>query len=337
MLRNCCTLQVQYATSLVWIVANRFFWPERLHDRMHQLSLARGVIVVGNRKKVEEFLAGRRSYARQIFTSQELVLMRNKRFSSPLPLDKGLTIMNHHVVSHEQIISIAQNALPSVTTVLVCQNTVIRTGISHILAGTHFVISDEAVEQTPELPALCLIHADLTAGELAESVERLKAQWPSARVVLLTESIGPAASELARQGGLDGLCSTAMGREALIKALELVMLGESFVSSAFVVSLLDEASRPRDVQPDDAVTVFPTVPAIASKLSEREAQILSHLTQGASNKHIARDLGVAEATVKVHVKSILRKVKAANRTQAAMWAQQQMKRAANDGILAAAE
>jgi two-component system nitrate/nitrite response regulator NarL len=245
--------------------------------------------------------------------------------------------MNHHVVSNEQILSIAQNALPSVTTVLVCQNALIRTGISHILAGTHFVISDEAVEQTLEPATLCLIQAGPTAGELAEAVERLKAQWPSARVVLLTESIGPAALELARQGGLDGLCSTAMGREALITALELVMLGETFVSSTLAISLLDEASRRRDVRPDAAVIVFPAVPAIASKLSEREAQILSHLTQGASNKHIARDLGVAEATVKVHLKSILRKVKVANRTQAALWAQQQMKRAANDGILATAE
>jgi two-component system nitrate/nitrite response regulator NarL len=46
--------------------------------------------------------------------------------------------------------------------------------------------------------------------------------------------------------------------------------------------------------------------------------------QGSSNKLIARDLGVAEATVKVHIKTILRKVKVANRTQAAMWAQQNL-------------
>jgi two-component system nitrate/nitrite response regulator NarL len=57
-----------------------------------------------------------------------------------------------------------------------------------------------------------------------------------------------------------------------------------------------------------------------NKLSDREAQILRCLTQGASNKLIARELGVAEATVKVHIKAILRKVKAVNRTQAAMWA-----------------
>ena len=46
--------------------------------------------------------------------------------------------------------------------------------------------------------------------------------------------------------------------------------------------------------------------------------------QGASNKVIARRLGLAEATVKVHIKSILRKVQAANRTQAAMWARQHL-------------
>ncbi len=55
-------------------------------------------------------------------------------------------------------------------------------------------------------------------------------------------------------------------------------------------------------------------------LSNREAEILHCLMQGAPNKIIARQLDVAEATVKVHVKAILRKIQVANRTQAAMWA-----------------
>jgi two-component system nitrate/nitrite response regulator NarL len=61
---------------------------------------------------------------------------------------------------------------------------------------------------------------------------------------------------------------------------------------------------------------------LSTKFSDRETQILRLLTKGASNKLIARDLGLAEATVKVHIKAILRKAKAANRTQAAMWATQ---------------
>ena len=55
-------------------------------------------------------------------------------------------------------------------------------------------------------------------------------------------------------------------------------------------------------------------------LSPRETSILRYLSQGASNKLIARDIKISEATVKVHVKAILRKIGVANRTQAAIWA-----------------
>jgi len=62
------------------------------------------------------------------------------------------------------------------------------------------------------------------------------------------------------------------------------------------------------------------VPAEDSRpLSAREQQILSALVQGHSNKAIARAVGAAEATVKTHVKAILRKIGAQNRTQAAIW------------------
>jgi two-component system nitrate/nitrite response regulator NarL len=55
-------------------------------------------------------------------------------------------------------------------------------------------------------------------------------------------------------------------------------------------------------------------------LSEREAQILDGLVKGHANKVIARSCDITEATVKVHMKSILRKIQVANRTQAAVWA-----------------
>lgn len=243
--------------------------------------------------------------------------------------------MNHHVVYNEQILSIAQNAPSYVTTILLCRNTLIRSGISHILSGTNFVISEEMSEPTSEVPILCLIHGS-QADDLGETIERLKAQWPSARLVLLTEHMEPAAMVQTLQTGLDGLCSTAMKREALVKALEIVMLGETYISPAFAFRLWDEASR-HEARTDGNVIVGPAAAAVAGKLSPREATILRHLTQGASNKQIARELGLAEATVKVHLKGVLRKVRAANRTQAAMWAQQHINLAANDVIIAAAE
>jgi DNA-binding CsgD family transcriptional regulator len=57
-----------------------------------------------------------------------------------------------------------------------------------------------------------------------------------------------------------------------------------------------------------------------ARLSPREKEILSHLVAGHSNKLIARHLGIAEATVKVHLKSVQRKIRVENRTQAAIWA-----------------
>jgi two-component system, NarL family, nitrate/nitrite response regulator NarL len=64
---------------------------------------------------------------------------------------------------------------------------------------------------------------------------------------------------------------------------------------------------------------LPTAAAVPT-LSERERQIIDGLIKGESNKTIARAFGIAEATVKVHMKAILRKVSCSNRTQVAIWA-----------------
>src|SRR5260370_39172065 len=60
--------------------------------------------------------------------------------------------------------------------------------------------------------------------------------------------------------------------------------------------------------------------AAAPHLSAQERRILQSLVEGNSNKVIARKIDIAEATVKVHLKAILRKIKVHNRTQAAIWA-----------------
>ena len=60
--------------------------------------------------------------------------------------------------------------------------------------------------------------------------------------------------------------------------------------------------------------------SLGRDLTRRESEILDCLTAGASNKQIARDLGITEATVKIHMKSLIRKIGVRNRTQAALWA-----------------
>jgi two-component system nitrate/nitrite response regulator NarL len=63
---------------------------------------------------------------------------------------------------------------------------------------------------------------------------------------------------------------------------------------------------------------------MAGNLTRREMLILQMLTKGASNKVIARNLVITESTVKVHMKGILRKLRLQNRTQAAIWARNQV-------------
>lgn len=70
----------------------------------------------------------------------------------------------------------------------------------------------------------------------------------------------------------------------------------------------------------DPPIAISVIPALASALSDREHQVILRILDGKSNKIIARELGITETTVKVHMKSILRKTGTANRTQAALWA-----------------
>lgn len=236
--------------------------------------------------------------------------------------------MGHNVVYKEQILPIAQDPFQNVTTVLVCQNILLRTGISHILSGTRFDITETAGDLSalpafPEgVPVLFLICDGRSPSEYSRTIQELKERQPHARVVVLADNMAPQEIVQICKEGLDGFCTTGMARHAIIKALELVMLGETFIPGSVGLDLLDQLSGSQAGGLGRTVSLMPANdPALLlNRLSEREAQILRCLTQGASNKLIARELGVAEATVKVHIKAILRKVKAVNRTQAAMWA-----------------
>jgi DNA-binding NarL/FixJ family response regulator len=82
-------------------------------------------------------------------------------------------------------------------------------------------------------------------------------------------------------------------------------MGEQYAPIEFMTAVEEVAANP-----------------LAEKLTNRELQVLKGLTEGKSNKEIARDLEVLEPTVKLHVKTLYRKIGAANRTQAAMIARE---------------
>lgn len=239
--------------------------------------------------------------------------------------------MNQDVVYKAQILPLARDPLHHVTTYLLCRNTLLRTGIAQLLAGSQFSLSCDPSAGVPDLsdtndnpPTLILICESLSPEGYAELLGELKERCPGSRLVLLADHLEPQAIGPLIEAGLNGLCSTAMSQDAMLKALELVMLDETFLPASIGFALLSqvEAQKPK-------LMVISGDPASASRFSDRERQILRLLMTGASNKLIARELGLAEATVKVHIKAILRKAKAENRTQAAMWATQFLSPEAN--------
>jgi two-component system, NarL family, nitrate/nitrite response regulator NarL len=105
------------------------------------------------------------------------------------------------------------------------------------------------------------------------------------------------------------------------------LLTHDLSADAFVRSLRLIGSGERVLPPDTAREQNSPAPSLGAApltdhtgLSPREKQTLSHVLEGHSNKLIARELGITEATVKVHLKSVQRKIRVENRTQAAIWA-----------------
>jgi two-component system nitrate/nitrite response regulator NarL len=220
----------------------------------------------------------------------------------------------------------------TVATALICESSLLRSGLQQILRGTPFVVAEADAATAPRPiqdvapePALVIIEANQNISRILEAVRGAKQQSPEARVVVLTDQVDLSFVRLGHEAGIDGFCEAASSPEVLIKSLELIMLGESVLPSAIMHSVFSGMVRsPEQPLQNDAVAELKLSNLRECKLSVREAQILGCLMQGSPNKLIARDLDITEATIKVHVKAILRKIGVANRTQAAMWGTQRL-------------
>ncbi|NIX76197.1 response regulator transcription factor [Microvirga sp. c23x22] len=169
-----------------------------------------------------------------------------------------------------------------------------------------------------ETPFLLVVDATANHATLCQHIQRLKQDVPAARVVMLVDDYDLHQVLAAFQAGADAYLTKTVSCEVLIKTLDLVMLGETVFPSA-VLNLVRERTKAAELsEGDDDGRSDEKMPP--KGLSVRETVILRCLMEGDSNKLIARKFDITEATVKVHVKAILRKIRAKNRTQAAIWA-----------------
>jgi two-component system, NarL family, nitrate/nitrite response regulator NarL len=222
----------------------------------------------------------------------------------------------------------------TIPTVILVSSVLLREGMASLLQSTSYKVVSAVGgpteltdhEFTKEDRALAIVGPDSENGSLdqaAESVRLLRSLIPAGKIVLVAEAHGLVDLQGLLALAADGYILNVGSRDMLVRSLELIFMDQQvFVLGSPITTVPNESG---DTQPPER-----TVPSQfwgscgiekgSAQLSPRERQVLICLARGESNKEIARSSHISEATVKVHLKAILRKINAQNRTQAAIWA-----------------
>jgi len=159
-----------------------------------------------------------------------------------------------------------------------------------------------------------LVVIDLADGsaEDADKVANIRSACPDGRIVVLENDLDQETMIECFRRGADGYLVKDLSGEALVQCLKLALLGQKLFPNGLVETL----TQSNALSPFSSETVHVN----CEPLSDRQKQILSYLVKGEPDKVIAARLGITEATVKVHLKTLLKKINLRNRTQAAIWA-----------------
>lgn len=193
-----------------------------------------------------------------------------------------------------------------------------REGLRWVLDGSEFTIVAEAdsIAGMPERlsTTIDLVIVDLGKPDAAslDALAMLRNRSQTTRIVVLSTALETNDAAQFLESGADGCLLKETAVERLRLYLDLVMAGEKVLCSKLAMGCLSMAAAPVAHSLCDTPSF--------NGLTLREREILQHVADGASNKLIANRLGITETTVKVHLKTIMKKTNATNRTQVAIWA-----------------
>lgn len=203
---------------------------------------------------------------------------------------------------------------------LIDDHTLFRSGIRALLQRqADFEIVDEAADGVEGIkrakqhrPDVILLDLNMPGLSGLEALQLLVEDLPQTAVIVLTVSEEAEELAAALRGGARGYLIKNIETEALIAGIRRAAAGEPVISDSMTAKLVAQFRAPAP----------PAAPRQdeAPRLTAREREIVQGLSRGESNKEIARDLGVAESTVKIHVQNILKKLNLASRVQVAVYA-----------------
>jgi two-component system nitrate/nitrite response regulator NarL len=239
----------------------------------------------------------------------------------------------------------------NVPIVVVEPRTLLREGVMALLHGSPYriVFSGSSVSElldigaVPETPHLAVL--GLSGGHQAnvDAIRKLRELSPRCKIVAIGDNADLSELNESLKSGIDSVVFNVASAEALCKVFDLVLLGQrviildrcQLVESPHQVAtqgnghsvLIGHNGGHKEADASSGANGALTMNGKSNKfdaavvhLSNRERQILACVARGDANKLIARSCSITEATVKAHLKAILRKISVRNRTQAALWA-----------------
>jgi DNA-binding NarL/FixJ family response regulator len=150
-------------------------------------------------------------------------------------------------------------------------------------------------------PEMVLLDLNMPGMDGLSGLERALAVTDGPRVALISGQANRTTAEKALAMGAAGFLPKTLSAKSLVNAVRFMAMGEQYAPLDFMTAEEDRPAHP-----------------LTEKLSTRELQVLEGLTEGKSNKEIARDLDLTEPTIKLYMKTLYRKIGATNRTQAAL-------------------
>ena len=199
---------------------------------------------------------------------------------------------------------------------LVDDHKLFRRGLAALLRSeADFEIVAEAADGAEGIKQAAATQPDVVLLDLhmpgitgIDALASIKEMAPAAQVLMLTVSEDGADLLAALRAGAAGYLLKNIDGEFLTTSIRRAAEGESVISADMLAHLVAGVREPTLVQERVGMAL----------LSPREREIVAHIAHGASNKEIARDLGVAESTVKIHVQHVLRKLNLSSRVQVAV-------------------
>jgi DNA-binding NarL/FixJ family response regulator len=162
-----------------------------------------------------------------------------------------------------------------------------------------------------ERPDLVLLDLKMPGMDGADGVLRLRRAFPDSRIVIVTGWVTRSDVMEAMRLGISGYLPKSMNGMAMMHALRLILCGVPYYPPDVLAAA--ETASPMD---GESAATMPRERSPLSALTRREYEILTQLVGGASNKEIAKVLGLTEITIKSHLRNVFRKIGASNRTQA---------------------